>query len=176
MFEISLSAICISKQKCGNVGALVRSVHKGVFFFFFFLISGSHSWSLLGFREIRLTLLVRCKTCSSDFWWCSCLSFCWESTRLDFYHSLWQSLSHKVTDGPPGCVAWSRTSEARPCAAASRFMYASAKIDLLKGQQPLNLIFFPLRGTHRRKQTFSLRYMCVGWTFAFFLILQTNTF
>lgn len=36
MFEISLSAICISKQKCGNVGALVRSVHKGVFFFFFF--------------------------------------------------------------------------------------------------------------------------------------------
>lgn len=47
-FQITFIAISISKQVCGNSGAYVHSVLKGVF------TASSHSLSLLDFREIHL--------------------------------------------------------------------------------------------------------------------------
>ena len=110
-FQISFRAICISKQVCGNVGAFVYSVHKGVF------TASSHSLSLLDFREIHLKKgrfsLAGGKRVTSSF----------DKFRSSSNRASFMSLPQSHGDGPTGCAVWSHRSEPAqiqsPCATAS---------------------------------------------------------
>lgn len=145
-FQITFIAICISKQVCGNVGTFVYSVHKGVF------TASSHSLSLLDFREILLKSADSpCRVRSQRTPVLTVLAMERLAPVLD---KLRVSLHTRLLDLQDVlCGVTEARYSLRVLLPGSMHECAPVKIDLLKGQQPLNPLpqeaCFPLQDDTR---------------------------